>query len=141
WSIPFFYLLPKGGSRLDRWPPDGDGAATIRSCPPRRRRQGVRRRRRGEEPLLGHGLARLNAQLLCQSVSILRVRLCAEANPPQLDFLGHTFHRAVGVGIQPLALLLRHQAEQVAGLSVVVIARALVVAVVAVGVARDFERR
>ena len=52
----------------------------------------------GTPPSRGHGLARLNAQLLRQSASVFGVRLCAEANPPQLDFLGHTFHRAVGVG-------------------------------------------
>src|SRR5258708_37387101 len=84
------------------------------------------------------GLSRVDAQLLCESASIFTVRLFAEANPPQLDFLRHTRHRAGGVGKQPLLLVLRHQAEQVAGLSVVVIARVLVVAV---GVARYLERR
>ncbi len=93
---------------------------------------------RRRETITRHDLDWVNAQLLCQSASVLGVRLFAEANPAQLNFLRHTFHRAGGVGKQPLLLVFRHQAEQVAGLRIVVIALALVVAV---SVAGDLERR
>src|ERR1700676_2126443 len=104
------------------------------------RRHGARRRLAKRAALLGSDRLRfeVDAQRLRDAGAIVGIGPIAMHDLPRDDLGRHAFHRSLVVMEQLLLLVGRHQPEQVSGLTVIIVAVAVIVAV---GIARDFQRR
>jgi hypothetical protein len=79
-----------------------------------------------------------DAEALGHTVAVIRVGFPEMLDLPSLDITRHARHVGDDIGNEPSALRHRHQAEQIAGLRIVVIP---LMVIVAVCIAGDRERR
>src|ERR1700726_2404441 len=104
-----------------------------------RRRGGVPSADEASPLLSGDRLrSEIDAQRVCDTGAVRGIGLVAVDNLPLDDLDRHAFHRSLVVMKKLLPLVGGHQPEQVARLTIVVVA---VPVAVAIGIARDFQRR